>query len=129
MNDLVAATAKKKDCEKRPFRFIMLKKHKDAFNIAKEMIKTEVKLSSPDFTKPFHLYTEAGGIQLGSALVQEGGLFTRKLINEQLNYAVAEKEFFGIAKGLKAFTGVICSQDLTVHTNYLNILYNKLPSQ
>ena len=35
----------------------------------------------------------------------------------------------GIVEGLKAFTGVIRGQDLTVHTNHLNLLYNKQPSQ
>ena len=42
---------------------------------------------------------------------------------------MGEKELLGIVKGLKAFTGVIHGQDLTVHTDYLNLLYNKLPSQ
>ena len=31
--------------------------HIDVFNTTKEMIKTEVKLSFPNFTKSLHLYT------------------------------------------------------------------------
>ena len=64
------------------------------------MIKTEVKLAFLDFKKPFNLYIDA-----------------------------REKELLGIVEGLKAFAGVICSQDLTVHTDHLNLLYNKLPNQ
>ena len=30
---------------------------------------------------------------------------------------------------LKAFARVIYNQDLTIHTDHLNLLYNKLPSQ
>ena len=42
---------------------------------------------------------------------------------------MGEKELLGIVEGLKAFAGVIRGQDLTVHTDHLNLLYNKLPSQ
>ena len=42
---------------------------------------------------------------------------------------MGEKELIGIVEGLKAFAGVIRGQDLTVHTDHLNLLYNKLPSQ
>ena len=60
LNALAAATAKqKKGCEKKPIKFLMQKIHIDAFKEAKDMIKTEVKLAFPDFTKPFHLYTDA----------------------------------------------------------------------
>ena len=46
-----------------------------------------------------------------------------------MNCTVGEKELLGIVEGLKAFAGVIRGQDLTVYTNHLNLLYNKLPSQ
>ena len=110
----------------------MLQKHNDAFFAAKEMIKTKVKLNFPDFEKPFHLYTDASDIQLGATLVQEGrplGFYTRKLNNAQRSYTVGEKELLGIVEGMKAFNGIIRGQDLTVHTDHLNLLYNKLPCQ
>ena len=131
---MAAATAKQKKGEKKKPRvaFKMLKVHLDAFKEAKQMIMTEAMLSFPDFTKPFHLYTDASDIQLGATLVQDGkplGFYTRKLITAQQSYTVGEKELLGIVEGLKAFTGVMHGQDLTVHTDYLNLLYNKLPSQ
>ena len=106
--------------------------HIDAFKQAKDMIKTEVKLAFPDFTKPFHLYTDASNIQLGATLVQDGkplGFYSRKQSDTQVNYTVGEKELLGIVECLKAFAGVIRGQDLTIHTDHLNLLYNKLPSQ
>jgi hypothetical protein len=132
LNELAAASTKKKNSTKRPIPFLMLEKHLTAFNKAKEMIKTDVMLSFPDFDKPFHLYTDASDIQLGATLVQDGkplGFYTRKLSDPQLNYTVGEKELLGIVEGLKAFAGVIRGQDLTVHTDHLNLLYAKLPSQ
>ena len=133
LNALVAATAKqKKGCRKKPIKFLMQKVHIDALREAKDMVKTEVKLAFPDFTKPFHLYTDVSDIQLGATLVQDMKplrFYTRKLSLIQIKYMVGEKVLLGIVEGLKAFAGVICRQDLTVHTNHLNLLYNKLPSQ
>ena len=40
-----------------------------------------------------------------------------------------KKELLGIVEGLEAFGGVIRGQDLTVHTDHLNLHYAKLPSQ
>ena len=98
MNDLAVATAKQKKGEKKKPRiaFKMLKVHLDAFKEAKEMIMTEAKLAFPDFTKPFHLYTDASNIQLGATLVQDGkplGFYTRKLNKAQRSYTVGEKSY------------------------------------
>ena len=88
MNNLAAATANQKigETKKKRVPFKMLKIHLDAFKEAKEMIMTEAKLVFPDFTKPFHLYTDASDIQLGATLVQDGkplGFYTRKLNGAQ----------------------------------------------
>ena len=57
------------------------------------------------------------------------GFYTRKLNSAQMNYTVGELELLGIVEGVKAFEGVIRGFDLTIHTDHLNLLYNKLPSQ
>ena len=53
----------------------------------------------------------------------------RKFNDLQVNYTVEGKELLGIVEQLKAFAGAIRGQDLTVHTDHLNLLYSKLPSQ
>ena len=50
----------------------MLKEYLVAFKKAKEMIQSEVELAFPDFSKPFHLYTDTREIKLGATLVQDG---------------------------------------------------------
>ena len=106
--------------------------HQEAFDNCKQMLADQVTLAFPDFSKPFHLYSDASDIQLGATLVQEGrplGFYTRKLNSAQRNYTVSEHELLGIVEGLKAFDGMIRGMDLTVHTDHLNLLYQKLPSQ
>ena len=58
LNDLAAATAKKKGSKKKLYRFIMLHHHIDTFNRAIDMITIDRELTFPDFKKPFHLYID-----------------------------------------------------------------------
>ena len=70
------------------------------------MLSKEAILAYPDFTKTFHLYTDASDFQLGVTLIQEGkplGYYTRKLNKSQRNYTVGEKELLSVFEGLKAF--------------------------
>ena len=106
----------------------MLKIHLDAFKQVKEMIMTKEKLAFPDFSKPFHLYTDASDIQFGANLVQDRkplGFYIRKLNKAQRSYTVGEKKLQGIVEGLKAFSGLIYGQDLTVYTDHLDLFYKK----
>ena len=96
------------------------------------MLSKEALLSFPDFTKPFHLYSDASDWQLGATVVQEGkplGFYTRKLNSAQKNYTVGERELLGIVEGLKAFEGILRGQDVVIHTDHLNLLYNNMPTQ
>ena len=42
---------------------------------------------------------------------------------------MAEKELLSIVERLKAFEGVIRCTDLTIHTDYMNLLYDKQSTQ
>ena len=131
LNDLAADCGKRKG-KKAKSGWKWERVHQDAFEACKEMLVNEVKLAFPDFTKPFHLYSDASDIQLGATLVQEGrplGFYTQKLNSAQRNYTVSERELLGIVEGLKAFEGMIRGMNLTVHINHLNLLYQKLPNQ
>ena len=102
------------------------------FEEAKKMLTVHATLAFPDFEQPFDLYTDASDRQLGATLVQNGkplGFYTRKLNSAQMNYTVGEKELLGIIEGFKAFEGMIRGQELTVHTDHLNLLYQSMPSQ
>jgi len=108
------------------------KEEQQAFLEAKEMLRKEALLAFPDFTKPFHLYTDASDRQLGATVVQDGkplGYYTRKLSPAQRNYTVSERELLGIVEGLKAFEGILRGQQLIVYTDHLNLLYNNMPTQ
>ena len=82
------------------------RKQEHAFRKIKEVSSKEAILDYSNFDKPFHLYTDASGLQLGKALVQGGkplGYYTRKLNKSQQNYTTGEKELLSVFEGLKAF--------------------------
>ena len=103
----------------------------EEFELAKEMLTEHATLAFPDFEKPLDLYTDASDRQLGATLVQNGKplrFYTWKLNSSQLKYTVGEKELFRVIEGFKTFKGMIRSQELTVHTDHLNLLYQSMPS-
>lgn len=112
--------------------FVWLEEHQKSFLEAKEMLSEEAMLTYPDFTKEFHVYSDASLRQLGATVIQEGkplGFYTRKLNDAQKNYTTGERELLGIIEGLKAFEGILRGQRIVFHTDHLNLLYRKLPSQ
>ena len=103
-----------------------------AFLAAKNMLIKEAMLNYPDFSKPFHIHSDASDLQLGAVISQNNkplAYYTRKLNSAQQNYTVGEKELLGIVEGLKAFENILRGQVLIIHTDHLNLLYAKNASQ
>ena len=57
------------------------------------------------------------------------GFYTPKFNSAQLNSTVGKKEILEIIEGFKAFERMIRGQDLIVHTDHLNLLYQSMPSK
>lgn len=83
-------------------------------------------LTYPDFTKPFHIHTDASDYQLGSVISQNNrpiAFYTRKLTNPQTKYTTTEKELLSIVETLKEFQNILLGQQLVVHTDHKNLTY------
>lgn len=102
-----------------------------AFEEAKQMVLREATLTYPDFTIPFHIYTDASNYQLGSVIMQKGkplAFYTRKMNRAQARYTTGEQELLSIVETLKEFQNILMGQQIVVHTDHLNLLYQKMAS-
>jgi hypothetical protein len=52
-------------------KFVWTDVHQKAFEDIKKIICREVMLTFPDFSKPFHIYTDASDTQLGAVITQD----------------------------------------------------------
>jgi len=114
---------------KGPFKWTH--EQQDAFEELKKTIASETMLFFPDYTKPFDLYTDASDVQLGAVLMQENrpiAFFSRKLTSYQRNYGVGQKEMLCIVEALKEFWTMLLGYPVKVHTDHLNLTYDKLSS-
>ena len=102
-----------------------------AFRHIKKVICRETLLSYPDFNEPFEIYTDASNYQLGAVIMQKGkplAFYSRKLNSAQKRYTTGEQELLSIVETLKEFRNILLGQQIIVHTDHKNILYEKLSS-
>ncbi len=96
-----------------------------AFDEIKCVIARETMLAFPDFSKEFHIYTDASEYQLGAVIMQDDkplAFYSRKLTPTQKNYTVGELELLSIVEALKEFRTILLKQKIVIHTDHKNLL-------
>jgi hypothetical protein len=66
-------------------------------------------LTFPDFSKPFHIYTDASDKQLGAVITQDEkpiAFYIRKLNNAQQRYTTGEQELLSIVQTVREFRNI-----------------------
>jgi len=106
--------------------------HQLAFEQARAMVAKETMLSFPDFNEVFHIQADASTRQLGGVMSQNNrplAFYTRQFNDAQCNYHTGEQELLSIVETLKEFRNILMGQRIVIHTDHLNLLYNKEASQ
>ena len=115
--------------DKVPFKW--KEEHQKAFEEMKRIIAKETLLAYPDFSKPFHIHTDASDVQLGACIAQEGkpiAFYSRKLNPAQTRYTTTEQELLSIVETLKEFQTILMGQQLVIHTDHQNLIHKNLNS-
>ena len=88
----------------------------------------ETLLAYPNFNEPFHIYTDASKLQLGSVIVQRDkpiAFYSRKLNPAQTRYTTTERELLSIVETLKEFRTILLGQQVVIHTDHMNLTHKQ----
>ena len=113
-------------------KFKWTEEHEHAFKEMRKIMARETLLAFPDFNKPFEIHTDASKVQLGAIISQEGkpiAFYSRKLNPAQTRYTTTERELLSIVETFKEFRNILLGQQIVVHTDHQNLIYNNLTSE
>jgi hypothetical protein len=106
-------------------KFNWMNEHQKAFENIKKIICREVMLTFPDFSKPFHIYTDANDKQLGAVITQDEkpiAFYSRKLNSAEQRYTTGKQELFSIVETLREFRNILLGYTIIVHTDHKVII-------
>ena len=107
------------------------KEEQQSFDDLKRVISKETMLTFPNFNRPFHVYTDSSNNQLGAVIMQNEkplAFYSRKLNQAQRKYPTGEQELLSIVETLKEFKNILLGQEIIVHTDHKNLLYESSSS-
>ncbi|OWY95653.1 LOW QUALITY PROTEIN: Pol Polyprotein [Phytophthora megakarya] len=97
-----------------------------AFHAIQQAFAEAVLLSFPDFDKPFHVYADASGLQLGGIIMQEERIlacYSHTLTEHQKNYTTMELELLSIVELLAECRTMLLGFPIVVHTDHKNLIF------
>jgi RNase H-like domain found in reverse transcriptase/Reverse transcriptase (RNA-dependent DNA polymerase)/Integrase zinc binding domain/Retroviral aspartyl protease len=97
------------------------------FDQLKSLLAKQISLAYPDYTRPFHIYTDASKYQLGSVVTQSKqpiAFYSRKLTDPQTRYSVTELELLSIVETLKEFRTILLGHSINIYTDHKNLTYD-----
>lgn len=102
----------------------------EAFAKLKKAVTSDSVLIYPDFTKPFHIFTDACKDAIGAVLCQEVDavlkpieFMSKKFSTAEYNYAIYDKEMLAVIRALAKFRYYILGYQLTVHTDNMAVKF------
>jgi RNase H-like domain found in reverse transcriptase len=104
------------------------------FRAIKAILAKDAFIRYPDHNKPFHIYTDASDLQLGSVIMQDNApvaYFSHNFNAAQCNhYTTSENEILSIVETFKEYrTMLFGCCELHVYTDHKNLTFNPLSTQ
>jgi hypothetical protein len=103
----------------------------EAFIKTKAALSRRVTLVYPDYSKPFHIHTDASKVQLGGVISQDNkalAFYSRKLNHAQLNYTTIEQELLSIVEILREYCNILLGHKVIIFTDHKNLSFSNFAS-
>ena len=101
-----------------------------AFLALKKALTTTPVLATPDFTRPFEVYTDASQRAIGAILLQDQGrglqpiaYESRKMNDAEQNYPTHEQELLAIVHALRTWRCYLEGSKFKLNTDHLSLKY------
>ena len=113
-------------------RFEWTPRHEKSFQEMKAIITADAMNTFPDYSIPFHIFTDASDFQLGAAITQHQkpiAYYSKKLTPAQKNYTTTEKELLAIVMTLTTYRKMLMGSKLHVYTDHKNLTFKTFSVQ
>ena len=107
-------------------------RHEQSFLQMKAIITADAMNAFPDYSIPFHVYTDASDFQLGAAILQNHkplAYYSKKLTPAQKNYTTTEKELLAIVMTLTTYRKLLYGSKIYLYTDHKNLTFKTFSVQ
>jgi len=108
--------------------FVWTPAHAEAFELLKAALCSAPVLALPDFTKPFHIETDASGSGISAVLQQDGhplAFISKPLSNRNQGLTVYEKEYLAILLAVDHWRHYLLQAEFYIHTDHQSLTHLK----
>jgi hypothetical protein len=111
---------------KKGVKFSWDQKCEDAFHTLRAHVTTAPVLAQPDVSKPFDIYCDASGIELGCVLMQDNRVIayaSRALRTHEQNYPTHDLELAAVIHALKIWRHHLMGTKCHIYTDHKSLKY------
>lgn len=106
--------------------FVWTSIHDEAFATLKAALSSAPVLGIPDFSKPFHIETDASGYGIGAVLIQDGhplAFISKALGKPHLGLSAYEKEYLAILMAVDQWRHYLHHNEFVIHSDHRSLVH------
>lgn len=106
--------------------FVWTSIHQQAFDQLKQALCSAPVLTLPNFSKPFHIETDASGTGIGAVLQQDGhpiAYISKPLSLRNQGLTVYEKEYLAILLAVDSWRHYLLQAEFFIHTDHQSLIH------
>jgi hypothetical protein len=111
---------------KKGNKYIWSEAYDEAFKHMKKLLTTSPMLAQPDTTKPFDVYCDVSGTDLGGVLMQEGRVISyslRQLRHHEEHYSTHDLELAAVVMALQTWHHYLLENVIHIYTDHKSLKY------